>query len=73
MQYHLEEAKELKQRYGTDWMCPHCHSSMYIISKLIRHPEATKESFPCIFKCILCDNEEKYWVGVDEKWLVRSL
>jgi len=70
-QLNREEAKKLHQKYGTDWICPVCHSSMYIVMKLIKHPLATKKKFPSIFRCILCDREEKYWVSVKDNWLLR--
>ena len=67
----LEEAQQLEQKYGTDWICPLCSSSMCITQKLIRHQQATREKFPCVLKCVLCDREEIYWVKVDGKYLVR--
>jgi len=72
-QFTREEAKHLKQKHGTDWICPYCHSSMYVVAKLIKHPDADRTKFPCVFRCILCDQivEEKYWVKVKDNWLVR--
>lgn len=67
----LEEAKQLEQKYGCSWVCPVCGSSMCIIKKLIRHPQATREIVPCVFRCIICEREEIYWVRVDGNQLVR--
>lgn len=67
----LEESQHIEQKYGCSWMCPVCGSSMRIIKKLIRHPQATREMFPCVFKCIICEKEEIYWTRVDGNQLVR--
>lgn len=56
-QLSIEESQKLKQKYGMDWICPFCHSSMEIVSKLIRHPEATREKIPIVLRCINCKFE----------------
>lgn len=71
-QLSIEESQKLEQKYGMDWMCPKCTSSMHIVSKLIRHPEATIEKIPVVLQCILCDNEESSVAYVEnQKWLIR--
>lgn len=71
-QLSIEESQKLEQKYGMDWICPFCHSSMKIVSKLIRHPEATIEKIPIVLRCVLCDHEESSLAYVDnQKWLIR--
>ena len=71
-QLSMEESQKLEQKYGMDWMCTKCTSSMHIVSKLIRHPEATKESFPIVLRCISCNHEYTSVAYVEnQKWLIR--